>query len=223
MDLTLYQQLTGTTVPASRVTYVTAKIERTRRDLEELLGYTLDLTHVMDNEYIVYGEEPVFAYRLFSYNKNDKYLSIDPCFEVYSVKLVRNGVTIKTFDADEFRIDQKRGLIRYLEVLDDIFPTITDLRDEEIEEVQLAVDARWFGPSDTYEWENELPDDLLYVWADMIDYETDDKSDIKSETLGTHSYTKFSESEAPEANDKNLSVLRKYAGPNGSLYRQVTI
>jgi len=79
--------------------------------------------------------------------------------------------------------------------------------------VQLAVDADWF-------YEDCIPDDLQMIWADMIKAELDPATDIRSETLGTHSYTKFDKSQLMGEQIKN-SVLNKYTGPNGSLYRVI--
>ena len=52
----------------------------------------------------------------------------------------------------------------------------------------------------------------------MATYYSDPNSNIRSESIDTHSYTKFSDI-APENESFNLAVLKKYAGPYGSVSR----
>ena len=231
MNLSEYQTLTGITVSSANTAKVTATIARTQAMLETLLGFTLNSENVTENLYTELGktqqecfcpsvnlenlQDPdavVGAYRLFRYNELDKYFHIDPFSRVHAVKLVfikkgsgNNGVTLKTFDTDEVRIQYGReGFAKYIEHCIDCLCSC-DCSDC----VQLAVDADWL-------WVDELPDDLKYVWADMITYYSDSKSNIKSESIDTHSYTKFDKT-APELEPHNLAVIKKYAGPYGSV------
>ena len=223
MNITEYQELSGINVASKDVDRVTATISKTQKILEGMLGYSLDTRDT--NEYDEIGktitecpcdinlnnlsapDSVEFAYRLFTYREDDKYLSIDPATVIYAVKLVKDGVTVKTLDSDDYRAHFKNGLIKFIE-------RRKLWCDVECEFVQLAVDAEW-----AFE---EVPDDLLYIWADMITYYSDLNKDIKSQVLGTHSYTKFDNRE-PENKSENLSIIKKYAGPNGSLNRTVTV
>jgi len=232
MTLEEYQTLTGTTVTAGNTAKVTATIARTQVMLETLLGYTLDPANVETNLYNELGkttrecfcpsvdlenlDDPdavIGAYRLFRYNDLDKYFHVDPFSQLNAVKLVfiksgagDNGVTLKTFDVDEVRVNYGRdGLAKYIEHCTDCLCSC-DCQDC----VQLAVDAEWL-------WTGDLPTALQYLWADMISFYSDDKkTDIKSESIDTHSYTRFDKL-APEQEPQNMAVLKRYAGPYGSV------
>lgn len=213
-----------------------AQISKAQLLLEEILGYTLDSDLVDLNEYEETGKlddacpcvcgdvdeeslEPaddvVFAYRMFSYRSCDKYFSIDPCTAVHAVKLVKNGVTYKTLEPEEYRPHLKRGLIKYLEQCACWCSCKT-----ECDCVQLAVDADWVWPADA-DGNSTVPADLLLLWADMVTYYSDLKRDIKRETLGPHTYEKF-DRQKPEEMAVNMSIIQRYAGPNGTAYRSVT-
>lgn len=241
MTLEEYQTLTGVTVPSSQTAKVTATIARTQSMLETLLGFTLNSETVTTNIYNELGKTSqeclcpsvnlenlqapdavVGAYRLFRYNDLDKYFHIDPFSKIHKVKLVfvrdgdnPNGVTLKTFDWDEIRLQIGReGFSKYLELslvqkyIEYCIDCLCKCNCADC--VQLAVDADWLWPED-------LPNDLQYVWADMITYYSDDKKkEIKSESIDTHSYTRFDKT-PPESEPHNLAVLKKYAGPFGSV------
>lgn len=232
MTLSEYQTLAGVTVSSSNTTKVTATIARTQAILETLLGFTLDPDEVTTNLYNERGktdencfcpsvdlsglDDPdtvVGAYRLYRYNDLDKYFHIDPASRINAVKLVyikqgtgNNGITFKTFDWDEIRVSYGRdGFTKYIEHCEDCLCSC-----DCDECVQLAVDAEWL-------WDDELPLDLQYLWADMITWYSDSKNKgIKSETIDTHSYTRF-DNKPPETEPQNLAVLKKYAGPYGSV------
>lgn len=232
MNLAEFESLTGITVPTSKQARVTAVLAKTQRILEDMLGFTLDTAAetVNENQYTETGKTPtdcpcpsssatlldpdevVSAYRLFSYNVNDKNLLIDPASEVYKVKLVKDGVTYKTLDPDDYRLNYKNGIIKFIEQIE-CFCTTTCCTICEF--AQLAVDADWL-------WSDSIPDDLLDVQAEMTEYYSSANRDLKSETLGSHSYTK-ADTTPPELRDRNLKIIQKYAGPNGSLRRNPTI
>lgn len=236
MNIAKYTELTGISVPTSKRAKYEAQIRRTKALLEGLLGYTLDKTKVNTNQYKELGktqrecegwdegdtlqdpDDVITAYRLFPYNPDDVFLSTDPFTVLNKVKLVfiksgedENGVTIKTFDADELRVQWKNGFAKYIQKG---FSEFCVCRCPE-GNVQLAVDADWL-------YDACLPDELLYLWADMVTYEVDIKRDIKSESMGPHSYTKF-DRQAPFYLQANQVVLQKYAGPNGSAQRSLTL
>ncbi len=234
MTLSEYEAITGTTVAAGDIDRVTAQIARTQRILETMLGYTLDPELTDENQYTEIGKtatdcpcpdvdiedlDPadavVGSYRLYSYNRHDSFLAIDPATAVHAVKLVKDGITFKTLDTDEYRANLKHGFIKYLQRCEECnWCTCTT----ECYCVQLAVDADFMVPG------AELND----LWVEMVAYYSDEKSGIRSETLGTHQYSKFAgrngfEQIFPQDRDYNIAILRKYAGPNGSLYRTITV
>lgn len=221
-----YTELTGICIPANQQIRVNAQIRKSLRILEQLLGFSLDPDELNTNQYAEEGkstsdfdcsccmnDDPVldpadpviFAYRLFPYNRADKYLSIDPCSDVYAVKLVKNGVTYRTFETSEYGVEFKRGIIKFLHRVD-----CWCLCVQPCNCVQLAVDAQWLWPDD------QMPEDLMDVLCEMTTYYSNQKSNIKSETLGSHSYTKFANTPAEQL-DHNLAVIKKYAGPLGTV------
>ena len=230
MTLSEYQTLTGTTVSSADTAKVTATIAQTQTMLETLLGFTLDPALVTENLYNELGKSAtdcfcpsvnledlndpdavVGAYRLYRHNENDRYFHTDPFSRVHTVKLVfikegtgLNGITIKTFDWDDLRVQYRNDWAKFIEYCRDYICgcDCTDC-------VQLAVDADWL-------WTEDIPTDLQYVWTDMITFYSDSSNeDIRSESIDTHSYTKASNI-PPEDRPRNLAVLRKYAGPYGS-------
>ena len=85
--------------------------------------------------------------------------------------------------------------------------------------VQLIVDADWVDFTDE---KSDIPDDLLYLWCDMINYWADPDKDIKSESVDGHSWSR-GDIKAPEEMIENKLILEKYAGPYGSIVRIPTI
>ncbi len=232
MNFQEYQDLTGLTIPASREAAIYAQIRRTQAMLETMIGYTLDQDLTDENQYTEVGKttvecpcawlncggvdvgtltppDPVvYAYRMYTYNPRDKFLAIDPATAINSVKLVNNGVTFRTMDPDEYRLDFKRGLVKYLEQCNKWC-----LCKNNCTCVQLAVDADWVWPDTA-----TIPMDLQVVWADMVTYYSDPKRDVKLEVLATHKYEKFDRLK-PEELPANLAIIQRYVGPNGSMYR----
>lgn len=231
MDLATYQLLSGITVASGDIIRTTAQIAKTQAIIESLLGFSLDPSEAAQNQYSEIGKTKddcpcdtpadldapdvvINAYRLFPYNKDDRYFKIDPALSVNAVKLVRNNVTFKTIE--DYRAEYKNGYIKFLEQIKCWCSCIDDCS-----QIQLAVDASWLGAEFDY-LENTLPDDLLMIWTDMITYYSDSKNNIKSETLGSHSYTKFG-NYPPETLDVNIAILKRYSGPNGLLSKTITI
>lgn len=234
MTLAELSNLTGLNIPKRDYKRYNAQIARTQKILETLLGFTLDQGSVDTNYYEELGklatlgcpcptvvvdedslndpDEVVYAYRMFAYNRRDKYIKLDPFTEINAVKLVKNGVTYKTFDTSEYRIHiENGGLSKYLEICESCGCNI------ECENcVQLAVDADWLWDEDA-----TIPEDLLGVWADMVVYYSNQNRDIKSETMGPHSYTKFDRG-IIELQEINRSILLRYAGSNGTITHTLT-
>lgn len=229
-----YTALTGIPVTAANTAMITAQINRSRLLLEALLGYSLDDPDA--NQYIELGktksempcpddvdmddldpaDDVVYAYRLYSYHKDDTYLAIDPCTAVHAVKLVKDGVTYKTLDPDDYRLQWKNGLVKFL-AQDNCWCWCEAGCLECCENVQLAVDADWLGKTPP-----GYPEDILGLWADMVTYYSNPKNGIKSETLGPHSYTRF-DNTSPQDMDSGSVMLKKYVGPNGSLFINITL
>jgi hypothetical protein len=227
MTINEYQTITGTTVASADVTRVTAQITRAQRVLETLIGFTLDPAHVNDNQYDEIGKTAqecpcpldlnvddldapdavVKAYRTYIFNKRDGYIAIDPASTVHAVKLVKDGVTFRTLDPDEYRVEFVNGFTKYIKRCEDFCFCVTN----DCYCTQLAVDATWLWDGTT----SDIPDDLLQIWAEMTTFYSDLKQNIKSQTLGSHSYTKFDKT-PPEKLEHNLAVIKNYAGPNGS-------
>lgn len=224
MTIEEYTQLTGIT-PTNEA-LLTARIAKTQAILELLLGYTLDPEKVMDNHYVELGkteaacscwdineaalqppDEVMGAYRLFPYSSEDSYLAIDPASSVYAVKLVHNNITVKTLDPDDYCVIYKNGVAKYIEQR-----TWFCSCQQPCGCSQLAVDAEWL-------WVEDWPAALLDLWAEMINFYIIDRN-IKSESLGSHSYTLSDSSSAPETTSVATFLLQQYAGPLGLMQRQ---
>lgn len=244
LDLSTYQSVTGKTV-SDDVLY-TAHTLRAMRRLEALLGYTLDPTLVETNLYNELGKtstdfacpivnideledpDPVEgAYRLFPFNPYDTAHMVDPYTLIYKVKLVYvkqgespNGVTLKTFDDENVLQYGGEAWSKYISLgHGDYEPYVYNiswgwgcLHDHRL---QLAVDAEW-------EFQDEIPGALIDVWADMVTFNADTGRDIKSESILTHSYTKFDRL-PPEQESYYASIVSKYAGPNGTASRNYAL
>lgn len=223
MDINKYTQLTGKTVSEAEKPAFNAMIRRTKAMLETLLGFTLIPKNLynelgkaqqdcacpnVDTSTLLPADEEEGVYKLFTYNKLDKYFHVDPFKQVYKVKLVyakNDGefVTMKTFDNAKPQFGRD-GIGNYIE------KCLECLCECECTDcVQLAVDADWIDC---------LPDDILYLWCDMIDWQIDCKKNLKSESVEGHSWSKTTEATiSPEVLPHNVLLLKRYAGPYGSV------
>lgn len=236
MNLEKYELLTGKTIPASKQAYYEALVRRVQNKLETLLGYTL----TPQNLYIEKGKtrqdcvcpdisessnllpaDPVRGIiKLFPYNYKDKFLHVDPFIDVYSAKLVlvlenKQFITYKTFEqvAPQY---MREGIGLYIEKCNTCDCACEcDCKDC----VQLAVDANWIDFTDTT---SDLPDDLLYLWCDMVDFYGDEYRNIKSESVDGHSWSK-GDIKSPEEDNYAIMLLKRYAGPFGQITRTPTI
>lgn len=233
MNLEKYEKLTGKIIPASQRPYYEAQIKRVQAKLETILGYTLTPTNI----YTELGKSqrecvcpdipesssllPPDAIRgiikVFPYNYKDKFLHIDPFRDVYNVKLVRVNenyqfITYKTFETFTKQYTYN-GIGNYIEKCETCFCNC-DCKDC----IQLAVDADWVDITE----DEDLPDDLLYLWCDMIDFYADPAKDIKSESVDGHSWSK-GDIVAPEDTDASRLLLKRYAGPYGTIIRIPTV
>lgn len=235
MNIEQYELLTGKVIPESKRAYYVAQIRRVQKRLENLLGYTLEPQHL----YTELGKtkqecvcpdtsepsnllpaDPVKGIiKIFPYNKSDVFLHTDPFLDVYSVKLVRvlenrSFITMKTFDKI-MKQYLREGIGNHIEKCQ--MDCICECECGDC--VQLAVDADWI---DFTEDANDVPDDLLYLWCDMVDYYADEYKDIKSESVDGHSWSK-GDVKAPEMDEGAILLLRRYAGPYGQIIRIPTI
>lgn len=233
MDLKTYEKLTGKVIPERQRPYYEAQIKRAQSKLENLLGWTL----TPKNIYTELGKaqrecvcpsipetssllppDPVQGiYKVFPYNYKDKYLHTDPFTEVYNVKLVKvmddyRFITYKTFETYTKQYMQA-GIGNHVEKCETCFCNC-DCKDC----IQLAVDANWVDINE----EESLPDDLLYLLCDMVDYWADPYKDIKSESVDGHSWSKGDTKPIEEVEDTKL-LLRRYAGPYGAVLRMPTL
>lgn len=234
MDLSLYIKLTGNTIPASQYARYRALIRRVQARLETILGWSFTPEVLYQEkgktqngcvcpdipESLLPADEVKGIIKVFPYNSSDKFLHVDPFLDVYNVKLVRvlenrEFITYKTFDLVTKQY-MNNGVGKYIEKCDTCYCDC-DCRDC----VQLAVDGDWLKASEE-SGEPNLPLDLLYLLCDMVDYYADPTHDIKSESVDGHSWSK-GDVKAPEESSSALLVLKKYAGPFGTIQRIPTI
>lgn len=234
MDLAKYEELMGIEIPESKQAYWTAQIKRVQSKLESLLGFTLKAKHIYtekgktqlecicpdipESSSLLPADEVKGIIKVFPYNYKDKFLRIDPFYDVYNVKLGKvldnkEFITYKTFETFTKHF-MSQGIGKSIEKCETCFCNC-DCKDC----VQLIVDADWIDFTDD---ENDIPDDLLYLWCDMINYYGDPDKDIKSESVDGHSWSR-GEISAPEELIENKLILQKYAGPFGSIVRIPTI
>lgn len=224
----------GMTIPESKRVYYTAQIKRVQTKLESLLGFTLKASHlytelgksqvecvcpdIPQSQTLLPPDEVKGIIKIFPYNHKDKFLHIDPFLDVYNVKLGKvtedkSFVTFKTFEHFTKHF-MSQGIGKYIEKCQNCF---CDCECKDC--VQLIVDADWVDFTDE---KSDIPDDLLYLWCDMINYWADPDKDIKSESVDGHSWSRGDIS-APEELIENKLILEKYAGPYGSITRIPTI
>jgi hypothetical protein len=238
VDQSTFTNLTGVTLSSSQSARFETVAEFTDEMIAELLGWPLD-PNDWQNQYTEIGKlpddwtSPDFTEenllppdtvqgktRLYRWEEYDKYLFIDPAVKIYAVKLVKDGITFRTFKSKHYRVDFVNGspsYARYIELHRSWIPghfwsilwaQLPDLPFERRRNVQVAIDADW-GFSD-------LPTSIERVWAEQIAYEMDLKRDIKSESMLSHSYSKAAR-DTPVM--KYASTLAKYVGPNGTAMR----
>lgn len=230
MDIKTYEQLTGKTIPDNQIAYTTAQIKRVQTKLENLLGYTL----APENLYTEKGKtqadcsidtkdvgaleapDPVKGiYKVFPCNWKDTYLLTDPFFHVYQAKLVKvidnyQFITYETFDNVNQNME-RGGIGLSIERCATCGCQISCNGC-----LQLAVDADWVDFSDEG---RSVPNDLLYLLCDMIDYYTDASRNIQSESVTGHSWSKSNRYIPPEEEEDAKILLRRYAGPYGQIKR----
>ena len=224
----------GITIPQSKRVYYEAQIKRVQTKLETILGYTLKAKHIYnelgktqlecicpdipESSSLLPPDEVKGIIKVFPYNYKDKFLHIDPFYDVYNVKLGKvlddkSFITYKTFEYFTKQFMQQ-GIGNHVE------RCVNCLCDCDCKDcVQLIVDANWIDFTDE---ESDIPDDLLYLWCDMVNYYADPTKDIKSESVDGHSWSR-GDITAPEETLEGKLLLQRYAGPYGSITRMPTI
>lgn len=238
MDQSTFTKLTGLTLSTSQSDRFSLVAGLCAEQLEEMLGWPLD-PNEWDNQYIEIGksksewdclsadtsdldppDEVIGLTRLYTWNPADPYIFIDPAKKINALKIVRNGVTYKTFDADCYSLRLQNAatsfgryigvdewhhdwLLRYWPK-----PFLVCEHRGDGDYLQLAVDGNWL---------DDLPTSLTKVWADLIAYELDVKRDIKSESMLSHSYTRDKRADPLSV---HASTLAKYVGPRGTALRR---
>lgn len=234
MNLEKYTELTGITVKASQEAKVKANIRRTQAQLEAMLGFSLKPKYlytekgkvqfegylpIEDLTVLLPADDEEGMYKLFPYNELDQFFHVDPFKNIYKVKLVmpvNDGEFITVTDLDNVVAQYGRdGIGKYIERHYEWFTwawyRTWKIRWTSSSEagLQLAVEA---------DWVDCFPDDIMYLWADMVTHYADDNRNLKSESVDGHSWSK-ADSKAPEAADSNKLLLSRYAGPYGSVTR----
>jgi hypothetical protein len=234
VDLDKYKELTGITVAPSNEAKVNATIRRTKAQLEAMLGFTLKPKNLYTEKGKVQFEgylpnedlavllppsEQEGIYKLFPYNETDKFFHVDPYENMYSVKLVlplNDGEFITVTELDNVaRRYGRDGIGKYIEKHNEWFTWAwystwrVRFTSSSNAGLMLAVEADWLSC---------FPDDILYLWADMITHYSDANMNLKSESVDGHSWSKAS-TDAPESLPASKELLTKYAGPNGSVVR----
>lgn len=242
MNLEKYKELTGLTVATSQEARVKATIRRTKNQLETLLGFSLnpknlytekgkvsfegtvptldDLDNLLEPD-----EEQGSGIKLFPYKETDEYLHVDPFTNIYHVKLVtplNDSEFVTVLDLDEAVADYGRdGIGKYIKRQGYWFRWSWYAWALEYREgLMVAVDADWI---DCY------PDDLLYLWADMVQYYGNPNysvmGSLKSEAVTGHSWSRGNAGGgnqgdiAPESLPSSKLLLARYAGPFGAVKR----
>ncbi len=235
MDQSSYSDLTGEVLSTAQAKRFATVSELAKSVLEEMLGWPLD-PEDWSNQYVETGksksefscfsldrdnlddpDEVVGSYRLYPFNALDRYQRIDPALAIHAVKVVNGDVTCKTFDPlTEYNLRVKPGTIPVIQWID-LRRTWWGCGCEYFTPhgLMLAVDADWAFVQDA-DCDLELPLPLQQVWADLIRQRLDLKINIKSESITSHSYTKF---DAKPVEEQYGTILREYVGPLGSLRR----
>lgn len=241
MDQSTFTSLTGIPLTPAQQTTFNSVSQMAGQMLEEALGWPVNPAD-WDNQYIEIGKLPEpeswdFDWdwdinlddldppdavqgqlRVFRWDEHDRFLFIDPATAIHAVKLIKDDVTVCTFDPQHYRTQWTNGpttFSRYIELRPHSLltkwllflwaPLPEVMFGMEHRFVQVAIDADWGFKS--------LPLPLQRVWAEQIAYELDLKRDIKSETMLGHSYSKDARV-TPVV--KYASTLQKYAGPNST-------
>lgn len=217
MTIAEYQTLTGTTVPDSDVTRITAVIRRCTARLESLLGYSLtrqkswtELGKLQYNGLVPFPSLPVSDdvlasltapddqtgdLQLFGFDQQDKHIKINPAREVYRAKIVLpinedEFVTVYDLENGTPYLNSV-GLVTAITRYYSWFSWVgwDQLLLSARAKLMFAVDAEYIEVCDV----SRYPE-LAYLLADMVTYYSDPGYSllgiIRSETIDSHTYTR---------------------------------
>lgn len=228
MKVELYERLTGKGVdnPDAFQLY----LNRIQSKLETLLGYTLSPSNLYTElgktktdcscleipkpDELLPATPTRGSIKVFPYNHKDKKWRVDPFYEVYAVKLVKvvskgRLATVKDFEyfSPEYAAN---GIGNYIEKCGNCG---CDCGCKNC--VQLAVAADWV---DFAEEGDSVPNELLYLLIDMVEFYADPGREVRSESVDGHSWSR-GDIVAPEDKPEARLLLKRYAGPYGSVVR----
>jgi hypothetical protein len=199
MTISDYETLTGTTVPTAQEPLYTAIIAKTKLMLEMILGYTLDPVTLAETRY-------------YDLNVNDPYILLDPYKTITSIEIMKGAEVVDTLVlGDDYSTYTKNGISKYIQLITCMnlqLPRYPFLCCNKPTDYRLKVVG-------IFEFAT-VPQDISMIWADMITYYVDPNRDLKSQTLGSHSYTRGNMT-PPEQDKANTQVTMKYAGSNGMI------
>lgn len=233
LDKLAYEALTGECLDDSQTPRFNMVSEYVQAKLEEMLGWPLN-PEDWANQYVEIGKSKsnlscpdvdddldppdavIGAYRFFTLQVGDPWLAIDPATEIHAVKYIRGEVTCKEYDTDEYVPKYGNGspsTVRFIGIRK-LMCDCVRIREPR----SFAVDADW-AYANTDDGESTLPMELKKVLADMIGEEMNPKKDIKSESVVSHSYTKYDKTSVIE---QSMQTIQRYAGPHGLATRRLT-
>lgn len=238
--ITMYQSLTGKTIPQAQLTQYQSFGKRAVAMLESKLGWPLT---PVDNVEIIgvakagcscdkmqYGEGDLYpapelagTARVFSVNPKSKYVFTDPFKNVHGAYIVRsvlgeNGkqsfVVLKRVTKFVPKYNSTFG--RYLEACQEMSPCMAMCSQQCTNCTSLLVDADWVTGDD-------LGDDIGFLICDFIDWLADDgigKMSLKSEKVDGHEVT-YGDSVIfnPYMMPASVKILSNYIGPYGDVGR----
>ncbi len=231
LDEIEYEDLTGISLAESQLGRFNAILAVAVAQLEELLGWPLS-PNSWDDQYAEIGKSksnlscpnadaeldppdvPIGTTRLFTLYPGEPYMAIDPATEIHSVKWIRGNITCIDYDESAYIPKYGNGnpsTVRWIGIRKLMCDCIRMKEPRE-----FAVDADWAYQDE--DGEPDLPIELKAVLVDMIKEELDPRSDIKSESVVSHSYTKF---DRVLAEDKHANTIKKFAGPHGTASRRL--
>lgn len=242
--ITLYQTLTGKTIPAPLVPQYEAWGNRAIAVLENKLGWSftdepeITLAGIsprgcdcdVATEDLLPAPEIKGSCRFFSFNDKQPYAMTDPFTKIHAVYLCRvepEGKNITTV-ANEVVILKKiedvspkyvaKGVGKYIKACNEITACQSLCEKDCLNCSALLVDADWL-PGE------EIPTDLAYLICDYIDWMATggpENRSLRAERVDGHSveYYNWRGSE-PLLNDADRKIILLYAGPYGEIDRKL--
>lgn len=240
----VYQNLTGKVIPETQVEQYKLLGKRAIRALENKLGWQFDRPDYInvlgvsnkgcnceiDFDDLSEAPEKVGQYREFSFSNKDSYIWVDPFKKINAVYLCRvnpEGIyehttmqdvvilgKINHYSATYFTGD----FGKYVQSCKEM-GACQDLCGNSCKKcTRLLIDAEWVTSAD-------LPDDLLYLICDYIDWLANggiSGRGVKKETVDGHSVEYSNEGAwiEPYNNPVNKAIIDMYTGPFGMVNRQ---